>query len=129
MLEAFVYACGGYNLLFLLFHAAFWKLFRWRKQLRKLHPANRGIMQILNLRLMYVFGVFAALCFWFPAELLTTPLGRFVLGSMAVFWLGRLVEQFVLLRLRSVLVHVLTVLFFLGAALHAVPLLLSQLGR
>lgn len=121
MLEAFVYACGVYNLLFLGFHAAFWQLFRWRKQLRKLHPANRGIVQILNLRLMYVFGVFAALCFWFPPELLTTPL-----GSMAVFWLGRLVEQFIFLRIRSGLVHVLTVLFLLGTALHAVPLLLSQ---
>ena len=83
-------------------------------------------MQILNLRLMYVLEVFAVQCCLFPTELLlTTQLGRFVLGSRVLAGAAG-GEQFVLLRLRAVLVQVLTVLFLLGAALHAVALLLSQ---
>ncbi|OON69394.1 hypothetical protein [Hymenobacter sp. CRA2] len=127
MPDILLFLCGVYNLALLAFHAAFWQLFRWHKQLRKLKYYNRAIVSILNLRLMYVFGVFAALCFGFPEELLSTSLGRFLLGSMAVFWLGRLIEQLIFLRVNVRLVHVLTALLFLGTVLHVLPLVLSAL--
>jgi hypothetical protein len=40
-----------------------------------------------------------------------------------LFWVGRLVEQFVFPRINTPLVHVPTVLFALGALLFAAPLL------
>jgi hypothetical protein len=125
--EILLYLCGLYNLGFLAFHAGFWRLFRWRKQLRKLKFYNRALVQILNLRLMYVLAVFAALCLGFTQELTSTLLGRFLLGSMAGFWLGRLIEQLVFLRVNARLVHVLTALFLLGTVLHLLPLLLALL--
>ncbi|UYZ59959.1 hypothetical protein [Hymenobacter latericus] len=129
MPEALLYACGAYNLLFLVLHATFWRLLRWRKQLKKLDRINRGVMQIMNVRLMYVFVVFAALCFGFPHELVSTPLGRFVLGSIVVFWLGRLIEQFIFLRVKNRVVHWLTIGFFIGTVLHSMPLLLGLLAE
>ncbi|MDH5822831.1 hypothetical protein QFW77_07460 [Luteimonas sp. RD2P54] len=107
---------------FALFHAAFWKLFGWKHELRKLALPTRAITQILNLRLIYVFAGIAALCFLFPAEIAGTPLGRGLLAFMALFWVGRTIEQFVFLRVNHPMVHALTALFVLGAALFALPL-------
>lgn len=120
-----LHLCGIYNLLFAVFHAAFWWLFGWKKDLARLHPANRAIMQILNLRLIYVFLLFGALCLLFPQALLNTPLGHFLLGGMALFWLGRLLEQVLLRQVRSWLVHLMTLLFLLGIVLHGLPWWLS----
>lgn len=120
-----VYLCGLYNLLFAVFHLAFWRLFRWKTELAKLHPANRAIMQVLNLRLIYLLLGLAGLCWFFPQALLATPLGRVLLWGMAGCWAGRLVEQLIFFRLKSGLVHLFSVLFLLGAVLHALPLLMD----
>lgn len=69
-----------------------------------------------------MFAAVAVLCFGWTDDLHATPLGRALLVVMAVFWIGRTVEQFVFLRLRHWSVHVLTALFVLGAALFAMPL-------
>jgi hypothetical protein len=59
-------------------------------------------------------------------ELLVWLCGVHSLGFAAfhmLFWVGRLVEQFVFLHINTPLVHVPTVLFALGALLFAAPLL------
>ena len=114
--------CGVHSVAFALFHLAFWKLFDWPHSLQATTPANRAIIQILNLRLVYVLAGVAAACFAFPAELHATLPGRLFLGFMSVFWIGRTIEQFVFLRIDRWPVHVLTVLFALGAILFALPL-------
>ena len=38
-----------------VFHLCFWRLFDWKRALAKLDRPNRAIMQILNLRLAFVF--------------------------------------------------------------------------
>jgi hypothetical protein len=113
---------GLHSLAFGLFHLAFWKLFHWKRELARLSVANRAVMQILNLRLTYVFLAVAALCFLFPAELAGTPLGRAMLVVMSLFWLGRAIEQLVFLPLRHPAVHLLTLAFLAGAAVFALPL-------
>ncbi|MDR2013631.1 MAG: hypothetical protein LBQ20_11505 [Rhodanobacter sp.] len=119
---ALVYICGLFSLGFALFHLAFWKLFGWPRTLQHTHAATRAITQILNLRLIYVFFGIAALCLFLPQELLGTRLGHAILGGMSLFWIGRTIEQFVFLRINHPLVHVLTVLFVVNAALFALPL-------
>lgn len=120
-------ACALHSAAFGVFHLLFWRLFDWKRELPKLRPPTRAIVQILNLRLTYLFFAVAALCLLFPAELSGTPLGRAVLAVMALFWLGRAVEQVVFLRgLRHPAVHVLTASFLLGAALFAWPLWMAR---
>ena len=47
-------ACGCFNLAFALFHIAFWLLFGWKKDLQKLHPANRRtVEQFIFLRMKH----------------------------------------------------------------------------
>ena len=117
-----VLAAGVHSVAFALFHLAFWRLFRWRDTLQRATPVDRAVIQILNLRLTYVFAMVAALCFTFPLELHSTPLGRAVLGGMALFWAGRTVEQFVFLRINRPAMHLLTAAFVLGVVLFAWPL-------
>lgn len=116
---------GLHSLGFALFHLAFWRLFAWKRELALLSPANRAIMQILNLRLVYVFLAMGALSLAFTRELTGTALGHALLAFMAVFWAGRTIEQFIYLRVNDWRVHLLTALFVLGAVLYAVPLWLG----
>lgn len=118
-----VWLGGVHSLAFALFHLAFWRLFDWPRDLRGSSVATRAVTQILNLRLTYVFFAVAAACFFLTDELLGTRLGRCVLGAMSVFWVGRLIEQFVFLRYNTMTLHVLSALFVLGAGLFALPML------
>ncbi len=116
--------CGLYSLGFAVFHAYFWRIFHWKKDLYSLHPGNRAIMQILNMRLIYVFLCMALLCFFFQTALLTTSLGHAILAGCSLFWVGRTIEQFIFLRrLYHWAIHALTAIFILGAILFALPLI------
>jgi len=119
-----IFLCGVYSAGFAIFHSQFWRIFHWKNDLSKLLPANKAIIQISNLRLIYFFVFVAAICFIFPDQLLNTSLGRFFMGGMSLFWLGRTIEQFIFLRIDHPLVHLLTYLFLVGAMLFAIPLLL-----
>lgn len=114
---------GLHSFAFALFHLAFWKFFRWDRELAKVGIVTRAITQILNLRLIYVFLGMGALCFLFTHELHTTSLGRALLVFMSLFWVGRTIEQFVFLRINRPMVHVLSMLFVIGAMLFALPLI------
>lgn len=120
--DLLVRLAGVHSFGFAAFHLAFWKLFDWKRELAKVGLPTRVVTQILNLRLIYLFLGVGIACFTFTTELHATPLGRAVLGFMALFWVGRTLEQFVFLRINHAMVHVLTVLFVLGAALFALPL-------
>jgi hypothetical protein len=80
---------GFFNLAFAIFHLFFWRLFDWPRELTRLGAANRGIVQVLNLCMTYVFAVTAALLFLFPGEIVASELGRYLLLSIAAFWLFR----------------------------------------
>ena len=115
--------CAAHSFGFALFHLGFWRLFGWPRTLRETTVANRAILQIANLQLVWVFAGVGTLCLLFPTELTTTPLGRACLIGMAGFWVLRVVGQFIWLRINHPMVHVLTGLFVLGAILFALPLL------
>lgn len=117
-----IFACGLHSLLFALFHMGFWKIFNWKEELKSSTVSVRAILQIANLRLIHVLLVTAAVCFLFPDELIATSFGRFYLGGMSLFWMGRLVEQFIFLRYNKLILHVLSALFVVGAVLFALPL-------
>lgn len=121
--DLWVQLAGVHSFAFAAFHLTFWKLFDWKRELAKVDLPTRAIAQILNLRLIYLFLGAGVACFAFTAKLHSTPLGRAVLGFMAVFWVGRTLEQFVFLRVNHAMVHALTALFVLGAILFALPLL------
>jgi len=122
-----IYCCGFYTIAFAIFHIYFWKLFNWKQDLKTLSIANRAIIQIANLRLIYIFFGIAVVCFTFPKELLSTKLGNVFLLGISLFWLGRTIEQFVFLKVKNRLVNLLTVIFIIGTLLFAAPVVIKLL--
>ena len=86
-----IYLCGFHSVLFAIFHMGFWKIFNWPSALKAIGKENRAIVQILNLRLIYLFLFTGFLCFVFTKDLYNTPLGKAFLIGMSVFWIGRTV--------------------------------------
>lgn len=121
--NAILLLCGLHSFGFAAFHIAFWSLFRWPKTLASTTIANRAILQIANVQLIWVFLGIGSLCLCFPDALVRTALGRAVMLGMSGFWIVRLIQQFVFLRIHHGLVHALTVLFALGAILFALAVL------
>jgi hypothetical protein len=115
-----ILASGVFNLALAIFHVAFWRLFGWPKSLVDSGIVNRGVTQILNLALTYLFVLSALLCLLFPVEMGATDLGRFWLFAMSGFWLVRALIQPLFFGLRHPVSLVLFAAFVLGAIIHAV---------
>lgn len=117
-----IYLCGFYNLLMAIFHINFSRIFKWKNDLAKLSFVNKGIMQIMNVQLVYFFFFVAFVCFTMPQELLNTQLGHTFLIGNSLFWLIRAINQYIFLRYNHLIIHLLTVLFSIGAILFSLPL-------
>jgi hypothetical protein len=115
--------CALHSFAFAAFHLAFWRLFDWPRTLASTTVANRAILPIANVQLIWVFVGVGLLCLAYPDELAGTALGRALLAGMSGFWILRTLTQLVWLRVNRPLVHVLTALFVIGAILFAAPLL------
>jgi hypothetical protein len=122
-MKTIIFLCGLYSIAFAIFHILFWRLFNWKKELEKLNFANRGILQILNTRIIYFFLFVAYICFVYPDELLSSNLGKTFLTGISLFWLGRTIEQFVFFKEKNRYVHILTAIFVIGTILFALPLM------
>jgi len=118
-MELLIKAGGIYSLGFAIFHVFFWKLFNWGRDLRKLSPVNRAIMQIMNLCLILVFAMMAYVSFFHAKEMTESSIGRTLLFFFALFWLARTVEQFIFLRISSWIVHALSAVFAAGTMIYA----------
>ena len=123
-MKILILICGVYSLGFAIFHIGFWKIFRWKADLSKLRFENRGILQILNIQLIFYLLSVAFVCFYFSSALLNSEIGKVFLLSNSLFWLLRTIQQFIFLRANHYAIHTLTVIFFLGTILFALPLLL-----
>ncbi len=55
-MEKVIIICGIYSFLFGIFHLFFWRFFKWKKDLAKLSQVNKGIVQILNIQLIFSFS-------------------------------------------------------------------------
>jgi hypothetical protein len=100
----------------------FWRIFNWKTDLQKNTLGNRAIMQILNIRLIYVFILMSVVYFFYGSQMLETSLGFVLLIGFLGFWIGRTIEQFIFLRVKSKMVTILTIVFMAGIVLHALPL-------
>ena len=122
-MKTLIYIGGFYCLIFAIFHLAFWKLFDWKNELPKLKSVNRGVMQVLNLRLTYVFFVVAFLSFLFADDLISTKLGNVILASISIFAVMRAIEQLIFWKVEKIGI-VFFFIFLIGAGIFAAPLFL-----
>lgn len=113
-----IVAAGLFNLAFALFHLFFWRLFDWPQELARLGAVNRGIAQVLNLCLTYLFAVAAAVLLLLPSAAFGTDLGRFFLFAWTGFWLLRAFLQPMFFGLEHRLSAALFGVFILGSVIH-----------
>ncbi len=123
--EFFVISCGIFNICFGILHLFFWKLFDWKHDLQKISYYNRATLQILNLRMIYVFISVGFIIVLFRADIMYSVLGDAILVGVLLFWLGRLIEQVIFLREKSFKVMALTGVIVIGLGLHILALTLS----
>jgi hypothetical protein len=124
-----VFAAGVLYAALALFHLGFWRLFRWREELARLGAVNRGVMQVLNLCLTYLFIVAAAGFCFYPAEIMGSDTGRVLLAALAGFWLLRALYQPWFFGLKHWLSIALFVSFAALAVLHAMAWWLGNAAR
>jgi len=121
-----IFAAGVFNLVLAAFHLSFWRLFKWPGSLSGTGSVNRGVTQILNLAITYLFALCALMCFLYPAQLAMTALGRFWLAAMTGFWLARALVQPPFFGLRHVLSLTLFAVFIVGAVIHGAAWAISS---
>lgn len=117
-----IFTGGFLNIFFALFHTTFWKLFEWDSELDKLSVVNSGVMQILNIQIIFYLIFTAVVCFAFPAELQSTKLGKGFLAGTAGFWFLRTIMQFIYFWPSQPVMLVLPAIFLLIAVLFLIPL-------
>jgi hypothetical protein len=114
-----IVATGVFYAALAVFHLAFWRVFRWDTELTRLGSVNRGIMQVLNLCLTYLFAVAAVGFIAWPAALAASAVGRFLLAALTVFWLLRVLYQPWFFGLGHRFSKWLFMIFIVGLLLHA----------
>lgn len=121
--EILLFIGSLYNLFFAIFHLFFWRLFKWKEDLKRISHINRQIMQIMNLCLIFVFLVMSYVSFFHANELLTTSLGNTLLFAIGLFWLLRAIEQVYFFGFRRLISIIFFVSFLLGSILYIVLML------
>jgi len=116
--EKLLFIGAIFHLCFVVFHLLFWKSFDWVQDLKNLSHTNKSVMQILNLRLVFVFLIFAYISYYNASEMLQTKLGLTLLIAISLFWGFRIVEQVIYFGLKKVASNILLLIFFLGSALY-----------
>jgi hypothetical protein len=122
-LESVIFAGGIYNIILVIFHLTFWKLFKWKKDLARITFINRAVMQVLNLSLTFVFLIFAYISLFYAQELISTNLGISLLLLISIFWFLRAIEQIIFFGLKNLASAMFFLFFLLGSIIYLYPFL------
>lgn len=118
-----LYICGIFNIFLAVFHIYFWKIFKWNETLENGTIANKYVVQIMNIQLIFLFIFMALVYFFLPNELLNSRLGFWIMFGYSGFWIVRFIQQFIFLKMKGKFVIGLTLLFLFGSIIHILPLL------
>lgn len=86
---------GVISLLFFVFHLVLFQLFNWKETLTCLDRTNWAILQTFNLVAILMIGTIAYFTFRHPIELASTSLGKSLLIVFSLFYIIRVVSQFI----------------------------------
>lgn len=123
MKEIFIISGGVYTVALIIFHMLFWRIFDWPKTLKTTNYINRATIQVLNISITFIFGIFAYISFAHTQELINTNIGRTLLVLIAALWLFRAAQQVVFYKLKHRASVGLAFYFVLGAVLYSVPVI------
>ncbi len=121
--ETVILIGGIYNIVLVIFHLSFWKIFNWEKDLKRITFLNGNILQILNLSLTFVFVIFAYISIFYTTDLLSTSLGLTLLRLISFFWFFRALQQIYFFGLKNKISLLFFIGFLLGAVIYLYPIL------
>lgn len=121
--ETLIYIGGIYNILLIIFHLSFWRIFKWEKELKRMNFLNGNVYQILNISLTFVFVIFAYLSFFYNNELISTPLGNITLKLIAFFWFFRALQQIYFFGIKNWISIGFTIFFLVGSIIYIYPVI------
>lgn len=94
-MEVHLKGIGALLTLLAFLHAGFPRYFNWATEFAPLSLINRQMMYVHTLFIALVVLLSGLLCLGYAPDLVHTSLGRVVCLGMGLFWLLRLVVQFV----------------------------------
>ena len=109
---------GGISLLFLVFHVLFSQLFNWKETLTCLNLTNWAIFQTFSLVAILMVGTITYFTFRHPAELAETSLGKSLLVVFSLFYLIRIVAQFIFFGFQGIGAFIIVVLCLTPALIY-----------
>lgn len=86
---------GAITILFTLFHSAFYWIFNWAESMKVLNQSDRGIMLTFNLICILLLLYSVIMTLGFTQQLITTITGKSLLLFFTMFYLLRIVTEFV----------------------------------
>lgn len=93
-LVPYIWLAGGVHLLIAAANLLLPSKLHYRENLSKVSPIIRQIFVVHSAYIVFILIAFSGLCFLFAPELAgRAPLGKFLSGYMALFWLLRLPIQ------------------------------------
>lgn len=90
-----LYVAGIVNLFFVTFHLAFYKMFNWNVDLNNLAILNRAIFLTYHCICILVLFFMATVSLFQAKALLETKLKYSVLGMFILFYIVRIVSEFI----------------------------------
>jgi len=78
-----------------LLHAGFARYFNWRQEFAGVSMINREMMYVHTFFVAFTVLLMGLLCLTSATDLVNTPLGHRLALGCAIFWLARLLTQFV----------------------------------
>lgn len=121
MKEILIITGGAYTVGLIIFHVLFWRIFKWSETLQSLNDVNKSTMQVLNISITFIFGIFAYISFVHTNELINTRLGNALLILLSCLWIFRAVQQVIFYKLKHKASVGLALYFLVGAFLYGAP--------
>ena len=109
---------GGISLLFFVFHILFSQLFNWKETLTCLNLNNWAIFQTFNLVAILMVGMITYFTFLHPVELAEISFGRSLLIVFSLFYIIRIVAQFIYFGFHGVGSLIIVVLCLIPALIY-----------
>ena len=124
MKELLIIGGGVYTTALIVFHLLFWRLFKWPQTLIALNDVNKATIQVLNISITFIFGIFAYISFVHTQDLLNTHLGRTLLVLISALWLFRAMQQILFYKLKHKISVGLALYFMVGSILYGAPVIM-----
>ena len=116
--KAMILVAGGINVLFFLFHLMFHTLFNWKETLACLSHGNWAIFQTFYLGSLLIVGTMAYVSLRFPTDLYATRLGKSISVTFSLYYVIRIVAQFLFFGFTGAMSFVIVALCAVPAIIY-----------